>query len=309
MIYEFALDPEVISDWNLFRLFYDKFGIPQGRLIAQFPKRWKKLVYEAVERNEKSEINKKRIVERLNSADSRLWRKERQYNPEVSWLLNAVEQHELLPFHAIISNENQSNSDRILLAEEVDENTELWNIPVMKFGSRKAIHLTQFASALLSLSKEVIFVDPHFKPDVRRFQVTLELFLESALTSGQHIKLIEYHVKRDEKDDYWNDFQTFKRVCENELPKHLPKGIKIKFIRWEERREGKKFHARYLLTDKGGLLIETGLDEGKTAEETPIILLNHEMYGIVRKDFNSLQDMSISSYKYENEFIIIGNKI
>ncbi len=100
------------------------------------------MVYEAVERNEKSEINKKRIVERLNSADSRLWRKERQYNPEVSWLLNAVEQHELLPFHAIISNENQSNSDRILLAEEVDENSELWNIPVMEFGSRKAIHVT-----------------------------------------------------------------------------------------------------------------------------------------------------------------------
>ena len=47
MLSEYALDPELLSNWKDFRFFASQFGAAQGRLISRFPKKWKGLVMEA----------------------------------------------------------------------------------------------------------------------------------------------------------------------------------------------------------------------------------------------------------------------
>jgi hypothetical protein len=49
MLREFALDPDLLSNWQDFRFFASQFGTSQGRLISRFPKHWKRLVVEAVQ--------------------------------------------------------------------------------------------------------------------------------------------------------------------------------------------------------------------------------------------------------------------
>ena len=91
MIYEFALDPGVLSTWGSFRYFYDNFGAEHGRLISQFPKRWKRMVYDACSKC--ADIDKKRIEERLAYINNKLVKMSREYNNSMPWLENAEEQH------------------------------------------------------------------------------------------------------------------------------------------------------------------------------------------------------------------------
>ena len=96
MIHEFALDPGVLSTWSSFRYFYDHFGAEHGRLISQFPRKWKKMVYDACSRC--ADIEKKKIEERLTDINNKLVRMSREYNNSMPWFENAEAQHAIKPF-------------------------------------------------------------------------------------------------------------------------------------------------------------------------------------------------------------------
>ena len=50
MIFEFALDPELVASWhkrNNYLFFEEKFGPVTGRIVSKCPKKWRKMVWEA----------------------------------------------------------------------------------------------------------------------------------------------------------------------------------------------------------------------------------------------------------------------
>ena len=49
MLAEYALDPELLSNWRDFRFYISQFGASQGRMISRYPKHWKRLVIEATQ--------------------------------------------------------------------------------------------------------------------------------------------------------------------------------------------------------------------------------------------------------------------
>lgn len=53
----------------------------------------------------------------------------------------------------------------------------------------------------------------------------------------------------------------FVRECGNWLHGVIPPAWTVTFFRWREWPDGEDFHARYVLTDVGGLRIDAGLDE------------------------------------------------
>lgn len=69
MLYEYALEPALLNNWKDFRYFAEKFGVSRGRMIARYPKRWKRLVYEPPANG--GEIERKRIEEGLSRLDDR----------------------------------------------------------------------------------------------------------------------------------------------------------------------------------------------------------------------------------------------
>src|SRR5690349_19025334 len=101
MIHEYALEPTLLSNWQDFRYFTEKFGVPQGRLISEYPKKWKKFVYQSIDCGE---IDRVRIVEGLRRIDEKLTRR---INPGwtdgVNWLGNAIAEQTRKPFRAIIA--------------------------------------------------------------------------------------------------------------------------------------------------------------------------------------------------------------
>lgn len=313
MLHEYALDPEVISNWQSFRYFVDSFGVSEGRLISQFPKHWKRMVYESVGRNRPTEIERARIEERLRRIDDRLLKQSRAYNGEVNWANNAFEQHQTKPFHAIITTQNNPGIEGILVADETDKDNQLWNISTQRRIPRVATDLAQAVSSLLKIAEHIIFIDPYFDPDKLRFRRPLEQFLQEALHQHSVVKKIDYHVKVEfENETERNNLKhNFDSSCLNKIAPIVPNGVQITFSRWKERAGGKRFHARYILTERGGVLIENGLDDDNNdgGQVTPIVLLNFDVYSEVWNDFLRLPDLTQCTYEYDDEITISGTKI
>ena len=51
MIAEYALDPALLSNWADFRFYVSQFGGSQGRLISEFPAKWKRMVRDHAEKS------------------------------------------------------------------------------------------------------------------------------------------------------------------------------------------------------------------------------------------------------------------
>src|SRR5438034_3211795 len=50
MIYEFAVEPEVMATWEHFRVLWDDVGVSRGRLLVEYRNSWRKQVYDLANR-------------------------------------------------------------------------------------------------------------------------------------------------------------------------------------------------------------------------------------------------------------------
>ncbi len=293
MIHEFALEPDALSNWDTIRYFFAHFGFENGRLISQFPKKWKSLVYQAC--SECKEIEKKRIEETLAKSDHKFIRNGRSYDSAIAWLVNAEIQHARIPFRAIIARANPRNHVSIILAENITSDTPLWNVATGICVARKGVEIAACLEPMLRVSEEILLVDPHFRPGEIRYRRTLQE-LTRIIASNPRLKRVEYHI---------NDAlgkETFDYECDSKVKMIIPRGMEVKFVRWKQRLNGEKLHARYILTEYGGISVEVGLDEGNDGETTDIKILNDEIY---YKRWTSFQKDS-GIYEYVDEFTVKG---
>lgn len=304
MIHEYALDPDAISDWQSFRFFVDQFGTSQGRLISQFPKKWKKLVYQAVERKQPSPINRARIEEKLKSIDPLLLEQRREYDGEKNWSVNAVEQNGTLPFHAIITADGTVGGPTVLKADKVNSAEPLWAIGNQRAVERTATALCDAIRPLLDVSSVIKFIDPHFDPEAYRFRESLAVFAQVFSNRLSDVRL-EYHFLDNGHKPLFD--AAFQRTCREQLSDLLPTGCELRLVRWRERGGGEDFHARCVVTDRGGVLIERGLDTGFEGQTTPVVLLSDTLRVKLWNDFTRNDDLSKCTYDYDNEMLIVGN--
>ena len=293
MIHEFALEPDALSNWDTIRYFFAHFGFENGRLISQFPKKWKSLVYHAC--SECKDIEKKRIEETLAKSDHKFIRNGRPYDSTIAWLMNAEIQHARIPFRAIIARENPRNHDGIILAEIITDDTPLWNVETGICVARKSADIATCLEPMLRVSEEILLVDPHFRPGEIRYRRILQE-LTRIMATNPRLKRVEYHL---------NDTlgkENFISECTSKVRSILPCDMEVKFIRWKQRENGEKLHARYVLTEYGGISIEVGLDEGNDGETTDIKILSDEIY---KKRWTSFQKNS-DTYEYVDEFPLKG---
>ena len=266
MLHEYALEPSVLNSWQSFRYFLEKFGTGEGRLISKYPKHWKAMVWASCA-NE-SPIAKKRIEEKLDQMDRKLLKTKRPYRDDTDWINNALEAHEREPFHAVICHSSHE-SKVVLVAEELDDNLPLWKVKRDGMRPRQADELVDVVKSLLHHSTEIIFVDQHFGFTAKHGR-PLNAFLAAA-RSGKNLTRVEYHLNAGASAEYF----------EGELKsKHHHIGLRndeaIVFVRWRCIDGGENQHPRYVLTNRGGVRFDYGLDEG--GGTTDWSLLSEELW-------------------------------
>src|SRR6266481_4047429 len=101
MIYEYALEPALLSNWQNFRYFAEKFGVSKGRLISRYPRTWQRLVLESLASC--GVIERKRIEEGLIILKRHMLSRHHEWTEQLDWLSNAETEHAKRPFHAVIA--------------------------------------------------------------------------------------------------------------------------------------------------------------------------------------------------------------
>lgn len=255
MIKEYALQPELLSSWPVCRDLSEKFGYSRGRVIARYPRRWERMVLEALK--DCMSVEKLQIVERLNILKhSALYPRHHEWNTEKPWLDNAIVEHGKRPFCAILSQENPHDVVAVLCRENLDELQEpRWQAERQRRIERTATEMAACAEPLLRNARAILFVDPYFAPQAQRFRRPLQAFLRilAHRPPGIPVERIEIHTGHASAGT--RDF--FHAQCRRHLPSIIPRGMKIRLIRWDQA----SLHNRFILTDFCGLQFATGLDE------------------------------------------------
>lgn len=271
MFHEYAVDPDALRSWADFRYLIDQFGMCQGRLIAKFPSKWKRAVYEAC--SGIPPVERSKIEESLRRIDSKLYASGRQFDPGVDWIRNASQSNVISAFSAIITIAERVPLCGGLDHEKINDEMDAWKpgIPPVR---RRAQDMADAAEMLLRSASEIVFVDQHYSCAARHGR-PLAAFLNYALAGGAP-KRLEYHLGDKGTAEWFSD-----KLLGQVKFFDLPDGLALTFYRWKERPGGEEFHARYILTDLGGIRYDVGLDESDDPDgkqTTDVSALDPETY-------------------------------
>ena len=275
MLKEYALQPELLSSWPVCRDLSEKFGYGRGRVIARYPRRWERMVLDAL--HDCMPVEKSKIVERLTILKKcALYPRHHEWDSGKAWLDNAYAEHAKRPFSAIITQENPDASAAVICLADLDEFEEpRWRAERQRRIERTATEMAACAATLLRNAKAILFVDPYFTPKDQRFKRPLQAFLQivAQRPPGIPVTRIEIHTGHD---DSAGTKSFFDAECTRHLPSIVPRGMKIRLIRWDRN----SLHNRFILTEYGGLKFTTGLDDhdGSARRHDIVDLLEPEPY-------------------------------
>lgn len=308
MLHEFALDPHLLNNWNAFRLYVHQFGFDQGRLIVEFPRKWKRMVMENLSLGECKDIEKLRIQEALRRLDDRMVRRPgSQWDPGQTWLENAENEHSRIPFRAIIAEANERSHVVVLTGESLDNTLEvstlpdadprhLWKVDRSQTIKRTAPVMADAIHAFLIHADQLWFVDKHFGPENLRYRSPFQEFFSRLLDrpDGVMPKSIEVHCAKK------SEFTFFYQQCEQHLASSIPAGVQVHFYRWAD----KDLHNRYVLTELGGVAFHEGLDQytGSGREEDVVSLLDLSVVRQLIQDYSKGE----SRFSLQDECVITG---
>jgi hypothetical protein len=261
MFKEIAIEPAAVAGSSLgFKYIIEKFGISEGRLIAAFPSKWKRQVYQAAKERLKGKADLSRLVFRLEKlTDESFYRRSRPGDGcSEDWLKAATNEHARLPFDAIIS-VAPSELPMVFDVDELDDEhyclqpNRQWHI------DRNATAMASCCAPLLSRARHIKFVDPHFDLSQGRFHRPFMEFLKH-IQPGATVDIFR-------GDGHSPIFvsQNFKKI----LDRIRPEGVKVQIFLLPER----TLHNRFVLTEAGGLLFPIGLDDKNDRELTSDLVI------------------------------------
>jgi hypothetical protein len=197
----------------------------------------------------------------------------RDYAPELPWLDNALAQHASSPFQAIIAANKPAGTAIVLRADEVDESNPLVRVSHDAAIERSHADIAAALDLLLRTAQRVLIVDPYYDPFDARYQGTLRACL-AVLFDANPKATCEIHHKEHKRCP---PADAIERNARTKFVGVIPNGKVVTIYRWQEIDGGTDFHARYLLTDKGGIAIDAGFSAEGGHQTTDMHLMSSEL--------------------------------
>ena len=296
MLYVFAIDPDVLTTWDKCRNALHLMGFQHGRAIAAYPsrRRWKALVRDACNANAARGTlgarDRARIIRSLNKSNSKFVSSAATYDAtlrpvEERWIRNATSvQSTEHAFHAILSTRNPGNHPDVVLEEDIEEWHPKLDVPREALVLREPQPVAAHIGTLVRNCGELHLIDPHFDPSQCRWRPVIAACIavvgETADTTPS--KVTVHTLDADDKPS----LDEFERRCQKHMPAMLTETVKsIRICRWRLRDNAPHdFHARYVLTDRGGYRLDKGLDEESGVSQS-IELLSDGAWQRLREGF------------------------
>jgi hypothetical protein len=275
MLYEYAVEPAAIAaDWKTCVYIAEKFGFDRGRLLSLFPRKWLRLAIEAA--NDLAPTEKARVTEKVIQLQRNASiRSGRNYDPTRAWLQNALAHQITDPFHAIIADTNPTSDPSVLLVGDLDETNPLIEVPHDAAVARDVPALVAAMKLLLRTADTVLFVDAYYDPFNTKYQDTLRACLKVVHGSNPNATCEIHHLDHAKCPP----MDAIKREAKIKFAGVIPNGMGIRIVRWREKQGGEDFHARFVLTNKGGVGIDAGLSAEGNHQTTIMHLISGNLVG------------------------------
>lgn len=268
MIYEYALEPELVATWTDRQVcgFVKKsFEFGTARVVSQYPRRWRKLVWDAYGGG--GDLRRKRLEVLLDHlSEQSIRRRDYTWEPDVGgWIENAQREHQKCPFHAIVVRTDHKCKPHVVIEDDLySGESDRWAVSNSLVVAREAAAMADAVASLLRISRRVIFVDPYFAPGEQRYLRPFRAFLERLVHSrpGDEPERIEIHASTE----YECTEEFFRGKCTKVFCRSVPQGVRVFVRRLSQKPGGESLHNRYILTERGGIYFGAGLDEGKEGE-------------------------------------------
>ena len=251
MHYEFAVEPQFLTeDFKTFCHFIEKFGFHRGRLISEFPKKWKLSIYENCKHFSSMEIKK---VSSVLQTSNMLIKSGRDFDNSLDWCANAELVHSSKPFHAIIASENPRGNLNVIVGNDLwlDTDNPLFDISFECSMEKTTAGFISATKSLITHSRDILFIDPFFNS--RNFNSALQGML--AVINDAKISLRYYSSAFTRGET----LEHRVRELENTVPQCIPKGLSLE-ITLLHRTYDFGNHNRFVLTERGGIKFPWGLD-------------------------------------------------
>ena len=232
MIREYALEPELVASWHeliVGRFFIDQFGSGTGRVVSRYPRKWRRLVWDAFEAafgGGAGDIERKRIEELLAQlVVPEVRRPNCIWDETKDWLANTETEHARKPFFAILARENPRTNVAVICASDVLRGTPpAWPAPNSVVVARTADAMSAAIAPMLACATKVLFIDPYFRAVKPEFNRPLAAFLKLLAVAVSDIS-VELHTADREETPPWD---SFRRECEEYLPRVIPKSLRAR---------------------------------------------------------------------------------
>lgn len=272
MLHEYAVDPEDLGRLGPMWVLMEQVSVAHGRVIADFPKSWFRLVYEAMDRANCPDVERlaieKRMI-RLRSALARLGG-QREFSGS-SWYEAAIRAHAMSKFRAIISERGDETQCVALKPTHATTDHPLWHVSTGKVIPRTASAIAESVAPLGRISKHFLFVDPYLCGDDNRMRVVLAI-LKASAADQRPLERVELHVWRNA-----GNLPTFGSQIKRGLAE-LKRPISIQVFKWDQLPAGDNMHARYFLTERGGIRCDYGFAVGQPGQTTDVAILGDSIY-------------------------------
>jgi hypothetical protein len=302
--HEIAVDPSAIRSWRDFQLVWGKAGFSKGRLIAGFPEKgpdkerkeqgWAWQVIESIKKNEVGSA--KRVLTSLEThARLKLIKRGRAFNHDEPWTTNADKEHKRIPFSALIQHDATRDGYRCSLDDFEEE-----SCPACLRDDQHVMTLPKqpgdLANGLLPMlrcAKEIRFVDPYYLKKSESGSVAAFSTKHARVVQEIANRLAEAHRVPQNVEFHMlaldGDPAAQLSIFTTGMEAFLPKTWRAKAFLWRENLGGRRFHARYILTDVGGAGSEYGWDQGNSpGDQTDLYLLTESVLSQRIKDFSSI---------------------
>ena len=248
--------------------------------------------WEAIERTEGAVTAiDRRIRRKLEQSNAKMirWGEPDGYDDAVEpveerWIRNAVvRQAAARTLHAILATRNPENHPDVVLDEDVEESHPKLDVPREVPVLREPDALADHIGRLVRNSRELLLIDPHFDPSKPKWRPVVQACIALAADAAYGSPRVEIHTLDEDRKPSLGDF---KRACRKWIPRMLsPRVTSVHVCRWRIRDDGPHdFHARYVVTDRGGYRLDKGLDEEHGVVQ-PVGLLADQEWRRIREGF------------------------
>lgn len=281
MIYEYAIDPELVRDWVLNRDvgLAPQFGMDQRRLVSDIAENWSGEVYGALlshfgwDNRDPEFIDAEQfmtaLMEFLRQGPNRGAKRN-----GLPWIQQVLGIHREEPFHAILSQEKVAGCEAVITQEITrDLRNPRWYLPTIDVASKTAEALANQLGQLLRLASHIVLVDPYFDPEDAAYCSVSKALLTKAVStrapgrarpsvtimSGVDHRQKGKESRTESPEQQW--LRASKNRCElarQHLVRSVPKGMEVTFQCIAPFADGDEVHNRYLLTDIGGAILPYG---------------------------------------------------